>query len=126
MIKVKGLKEIHFDKKQFLKGVESDIRKMLNDSIARAKNQTMYFADRTGDLRKSPKIVRVKRKSFGFGDMVGTFGSKTSYSGFIHEGTKKITARPWMLDAALDRVEDLEIALADTAVKSLIHKGTGK
>ena len=119
MIKVKGLKEIHFDKKQFLKGVKSDIHKMLKDSIKRSKAQTMYFADRTGDLRKSPHIKKIGEGSKG---IVGTFGSKTFYSGFIHEGTHKITKRPWMLDAALDRVSDLEIALADTAVKSLIHK----
>jgi hypothetical protein len=118
MIGVKGLKEIHFDGRGFSKGIESELRGALKQTIKNSK-RTRLYNNITGLLRKSSIIKRIGR----VGDsVVGTLLNKAPYSGFVHEGTKKMYPRPFLTESLEPELDKLRIKLGDSVVSSWVHR----
>ena len=122
MLKVKGLDKIWLDKKGYLKSIEFELRKTLKDTIYESKKTTLYN-NITWLLRKSSIIRRIGQKD---GGVVGTLLNRAFYSGFIHEGTYRITPRPFLMNALVPEMDKLGIKLGDATVKSIIHKRSKK
>jgi len=84
---------------------------MLSQLIANRARSTTLFRDRTGLLRKSilPGAVT---GTFSGSDlkvdiMAGGLGG-VNYAGFVHDGTRRMAARPFMREAAEASLPDIE------------------
>ena len=91
-----GKKGIKIEDKALIKSAEP----ILND----AKN-TIAFEDRSGDLRESLKISKVKKSKNGKTVWIGDVDNKTGYSWIIEYGSSKNRPRPF-LKTAYDKNKD--------------------
>jgi HK97 gp10 family phage protein len=82
-----GKQGVKIEDKALIKSAEP----ILND----AKN-TVAFDDRSGDLRKSLKISKVKKSKNGKTVWIGDVDKEVTYSWFIEYGNSKSRPRPFL------------------------------
>lgn len=69
----------------------------------------------TGNLKAGQHVAEVKVSSTEVSAKVATGGESNEYAGYVHEGTSKMAARPFMAQALLDNAEVYKAAIAAAA-----------
>lgn len=72
------------------------------DLVSEAQSRTPV---RTGTLKASIHVNGVKVGSTEISARVATGGEANEYAVFVHEGTRKMTARPFLSQALLDNAD---------------------
>jgi len=116
-IKVKGLDRISYNERKMKREQRVAVQDSLADSL-RLSKQTKLFQDVTGLLRRST-VEKITQAS---GNIIGILRNTAPYAAFIHDGTKHISKRPWLLKSVESKVPELGEDLADATVKSFINK----